>query len=132
MFLKDVYCRHVKTRAVFWKGFDLGLQKSIKGCTNCNLQIYKHNNQFTSIIFLTLYQTLTFYSIDTHLRINNRQLLKTLWETKKLLITSNFFLSHKVFYSIRKLYPHLSIFMTSYLYLLLKWKSPKLAYEVKG
>ena len=27
---------------------------------------------------------------------------------------------------------HLSIFLTSYLYLLLNWKSPKLAYEVKG
>ena len=64
--------------------------------------------------------------------INNRQLLKTLWEKKKLLIMSNFFLSHNVFYSIRKLYPHLSIFMTSYLYLLLNWKSPKFQHEVKG
>ena len=45
---------------------------------------------------------------------------------------SNFFFSHNVFYSIRKLYPHSSIFLTSYLYLLLNWKSPKLAYEVKG
>ena len=30
-------------------------------------------------------------------RINNRQLLKTLWEKKKLLVTSNFFFSHNVF-----------------------------------
>ena len=44
---------------------------------------------------------------------------------------SNFFFSHNVFYSIRNLYPHLSIFMTLFLYLLLNWKSPKLAYEVK-
>ena len=33
--------------------------------------------------------------------INNRQLLKTLWEKKKLLVTSNFSFSHNVFYSIR-------------------------------
>ena len=64
--------------------------------------------------------------------INKRQLLKTLWEKKKLLVMSNFFFSHNVFYSIRNLYPHLSIFMTSYHYLLLNWKSPKLACEVKG
>ena len=31
--------------------------------------------------------------------MNNRQLLKILWEKKKLLVTSNFFFSHKVFYS---------------------------------
>ena len=65
-------------------------------------------------------------------RNNNRQLLKTSWEKKKLLVPSNFFFSHNVFYSIRKFYPHLSIFFTSYLYLLLNWKSPKLASEVKG
>ena len=57
-------------------------------------------------------------------RINNWQLLKTLREMKKLLVTSNFFFSHNVFYSTRKLYPHLPIFLTSYLYLLLNWKSP--------
>ena len=51
-------------------------------------------------------------------RINNRLFWKTLWE-KKLLVTSNFFFSHNVFYSIRQLYPHFSIFMTSCLYLLL-------------
>ena len=52
------------------------------------------------------------------------QLLNTLWKKKKLLATSNFFSSHNVFYSIIKLYSHLSIFWTSYLYLLLNWKSP--------
>ena len=35
---------------------------------------------------------------------------------KNLLENSNFFYSHNVVYSIRKLYPHLSILMTSYLY----------------
>ena len=64
--------------------------------------------------------------------INNRQLLKTSWEKKKLLLTSNFFFSHDVFYSVRKLYPFLSIFLTSYLYLLLNVKSLILAYQVKG
>ena len=33
--------------------------------------------------------------------INKRQLLKTLCEKEKLLVTSNFSLSHNVFYSIR-------------------------------
>ena len=55
--------------------------------------------------------------------INNRQLLKTLWEKEKLLVTSNFSFSHNVFNLIRWLYPHLPIFLTSYLYLLLNWKS---------
>ena len=64
--------------------------------------------------------------------INNRPLLKTLWKKKKLLVPSNFFFFHNVFYSIRYLYPYLSIYLTSYLYLLLNWKSPKLAYHVKG
>ena len=64
--------------------------------------------------------------------INNRQVLKTVWEKKKLLVTSNFFFSHNVFHSIIKLCPHLSKFLTSYLYLLLNCKSPKLACEVKG
>ena len=64
--------------------------------------------------------------------ISNRQLLKTLWEKKKLLVTSNFFFSHNVFYSIGKLYSYLSIFLTSYLDFLLNWKSLKLACEIKG
>ena len=47
-------------------------------------------------------QVLSLYSIDTHfLRITKRQLLKTLWEKKKLLVKSNFFFSHNVFCSIR-------------------------------
>ena len=33
--------------------------------------------------------------------INNRQLLKTFWEKEKLLVTSNFSISHNVFYSIK-------------------------------
>ena len=41
---------------------------------------------------------LTLYSTDTH--DNNRQLLKTLWEKEKLLVTSDFSFSHNVFYSI--------------------------------
>ena len=78
------------------------------------------------IIYLTL------YPIDTHFYASTTDsFLKTLWDKKKLLETSNFFFSHNVFYSIRKLYPHLSIFLTLYLYLLLNWKSPKLAYQVK-
>ena len=70
-----------------------------------------------------LYHTISTFNPLLHrysfLPINNRQLLKTLWEKKKLLVMSNFSFSHNVFYSIRYLYPHLSIFLTLYLYLLL-------------
>ena len=41
--------------------------------------------------------------------INNRQLLKTLWEKEKLLVTSNFSFSHNVFYSIRYCIPFFHI-----------------------
>ena len=42
------------------------------------------------------------YSIDTHFNTSTTDwFLKTLWEKKKLLITSNFFFSHNVFYSSR-------------------------------
>ena len=45
---------------------------------------------------------LNFYSTDTDSNaINNRLLLKTLCEKQKLLVTSNFFFSRNVFYSIR-------------------------------
>ena len=43
---------------------------------------------------------------------------------------SNFFFSHNIFYSTRKLYLHLSIFLTSYLYLLLE--EPKIDKLGKG
>ena len=61
--------------------------------------------------------------------------MKTLWEKKKLLVTSNFSFSYNVFFSIRYCNPSCpDIFLTSYmyLYLLLNWKSPKLGNEVKG
>ena len=51
---------------------------------------------------------------------------------EEIIVCNNSFFSLNVFYSTRKLYPHLSIFLISYLYLFLKWKSLKLAYEVKG
>ena len=51
---------------------------------------------------------------------------------EEILVTSNFFFSHNVFYSIREMNPHLSIFLTSYLYLMMNLKSLKLAYEEKG
>ena len=46
----------------------------------------------------------TLYSIDTHFNASTtRSFWKTLFEKKKLLVTSNFFFSHNVFYSIRKI-----------------------------
>ena len=60
-------------------------------CTNLALKSFKHE---------PVNPTLHRYSIK---RINNTQLLKTLWEKKKLLIMSNFFFSHNLFYSIGKI-----------------------------
>ena len=37
------------------------------------------------------------------LRVCSTSLLKTLWEKEKLLVTSNFFFSHSVFYPFREL-----------------------------
>ena len=37
------------------------------------------------------------------LRVCSTNLLKTLWEKEKLLVTSNFFFSHSVFYSFGEL-----------------------------
>ena len=59
--------------------------------------------------------------------IINRQLLKTLQEKKK-----QFLLFPQCFPLNRIILLYLSIFLTSYFYLMLNWKSPKLAYEVKG
>ena len=41
--------------------------------------------------------------------MHQKQLLKTVWEKKKLPVTSNFFFSYNVSYSVRKLYPHLTV-----------------------
>ena len=52
--------------------------------------------------------------------------LKTMWEKKKSGVLSNFFYFNNVFYSIRKLYPDLSIFMTSYLFFAAELEEPKI------
>ena len=76
--------------------------------------LYRHKG-----IFLSPRCFLTLYSIDIHSDApDNRQLWETLWEKEKLLVTSNFSFPNNVFYSVR-LYPQLSILLTSYLCLLL-------------
>ena len=56
---------------------------------------------------LTLYHTITtfnpFPNKPWFLRVCWTSLLKTLWEKKKLLVTSNFSFSHSVFYPFGKL-----------------------------
>ena len=69
---------------------------------------------------------LTLCSIDTHFNASTTQLLKTLWVKKKLLVMSNFFFSHNVFYSIRTLYPYLMTFLTSYLTFAAEMEEPKI------
>ena len=64
---------------------------------------------------------LTLYSINTHF---NPSTTGSFWnhcgKRRNCLKQAIFFFSHNVFYSFRKFYPYLSIFLTSYLYLLLK------------
>ena len=58
--------------------------------------VRNNKNQLTDI------ERLTVYSINTHFDASTKDsFLKTLWEKKKLLITSNFSFSHNVFYKIR-------------------------------
>ena len=86
--------------------------------------------------------------------MHHQQFFKTWWEKEKLLVRSNFNASTTVFENIvgkaeiarneqfllfpqrfllnQMFYPHLFIFLKSYLYLRLNWKSLKLAYQVKG
>ena len=66
-------------------------------------KLYPFWQIFYDLNYLVLF-SLTLYSINTHFdtsTFNNRQLLKTLWEKEKLQVTSNFFSSHNVLYSIR-------------------------------
>ena len=111
---------------MFPKGLFLWVIKSRDFVVELNILLFTTQSSFND-----LEDGLTFYSIDTYFSSSTTELLKTLWEKKKLFITSIFFFSHNVFYSIRKLYPHLSEFLT-YLYLLLISKSLKLACEVEG
>ena len=108
-----------------------------------SLQTFENKNKFNVVFvfYVTLdYSCIVFLSVFTlypiHFtsfrRINYRQLLKTLREKKKLLVTSNFSFFHYVFYSVRYLHLHLFTFLTSYLYLQLIWITTKLPYEIKG
>ena len=65
------------------------------------------NIRFHAILVVFVFQCwnpkLTLYSIDALFNaLITHSFSKTLWETKKLLVTSNFFFSHNVFYSINK------------------------------
>ena len=114
------------TCIVIWERVNF---RCLEGVSNIINSIVFEEFLVFSFTFFILIPLLYRYSFKL---INDRQLLKTLWEKKKLLVTSNFFFSHNVFYSIRKLYPHFSVLLTSYLYFLRNWKSLKLACEVKG
>ena len=65
--------------------------------------------------------------------INNRQLLETLWEKEKLLVTSNFFLSHKVFYSDTFVSPLFYIFdITCISLFAAEFEEPRICLSAKG
>ena len=69
VFSKDLYFRHVKTRACFWKG-----------SKTCGLAPSHQINPFPDK--------------PRFLRVCSTRLLKTLWEKEKLLVMSNFSFSH--------------------------------------
>ena len=62
--------------------------------------------------------------------INNRQLFENIVGKEEIARNEQFLLFPQCFL-LNQLYPHLLMFMTSYLYLLLNWKSPGLACDVK-
>ena len=80
---------------------------------HCEKMAVKIPCPFTPHCFLRA-TILTLYSIDTHfnpfpnkrwfLRVCSTNLLKTLWEKEKLLLTSNFSFSHTVFYPLEELF----------------------------
>ena len=72
------------------------------------------------------------YSIDTHFDASITYSFGNIVGKEEIARNEQFLLSRDVSYSIRKFYPHLSIFLTLYLYLLQNWKILKLAYQVMG
>ena len=51
-----------------------------------------------SVSYINLECVLCIFDINNAILVDNTSLLKTLWEKEKLLVTSNFSLSHSVFY----------------------------------
>ena len=84
-------------------------------------KILSFGKELTEMGQVTIYPLLLRYSFWL---INNRQLLKTLWEKEKLLVT---IFSTQIIVS-----SFVHIFLTLYLNLLLNWKNLKLAYQIKG
>ena len=74
--------------------------------------------------------SLTLYSIDTNLTHQQQTAVENIVAKEEIARNEQFLLFPQCFL-LNELYPHLSVFLTSYLYLLLNWKSPKLAYWVK-
>ena len=112
----------------FWKRLSLGLLKlgivwwRVKRNAGISRQQYFWILHFLKLSLFTrfFYQRLSMKRWFNFLlyrytfwRIKSRQLLKTLWEKEKLLVTSNFSFSHYIFYSIRYLYLHLFTLLTS-------------------
>ena len=82
---------------------------------------------------LSFGKELTLYSIDTHFNASTRDIfLKTLWEKKKLLVTSNFFFFPQCFLLNQKIVsPFINIFDIISLFAA-EMEEPKLGIEVKG
>ena len=76
-----------------------------------------------------LHSVKTLYSIDTH---QQQTAFENIVGKEEIAHYEQFLLFPQCFVLNLIIVPSLSIFLTSYFYLLLNWKSPKLAYEVKG
>ena len=74
---------------------------------------------------------LTLYSLYTHFDAFETTLEKIVGKGE-IAPNEQFLLFQQCFLLNQIIYPNLSIFLISYLYLLLNWKSLKLAWEVKG
>ena len=83
-------------------------------------------NLFIKLLYMSLLCKLTLYSINTHLTRQEQTAFENIVGKEQFLLFPQRFLLNQ------KIVPDLSIFLTSKFYLLLKRKSPKLAYKIKG
>ena len=81
----------------------------------------------TDLFFVTIIHINPFPNKPLFLRVCTMSALKTLWEKEKLLVTSNFSFSHRIFYLFQELFTVFIKFKIVCLQTLSIWKSQKFA-----
>ena len=96
--MQFVFVKQTNIFSLFYNVFQMFHSPGNQKSGLCSIGLNMDNVTDTHDHHLKFNPSLHKYSFG---RINNRQLLKTLWEKEKLLVTSNFSFSHNVFNSIR-------------------------------